>query len=205
MTARWIERYRDAYLLIVDKPAGLATQSGRTPGPNLFDALRAEEPYVALHHRLDTPVSGLVLFSLSQEVNAQITEAFRSHRIERRYHGFVLGSPPADGIWDERLEDRPARTHFERIGTNGQMSGLLLTLETGRKHQIRRHAANAGFPLLGDRRYGGAAGTLHPRVALHASHLQWTHPITGEPLEVTAPLPDDLSRLAAKTGNDPKS
>jgi 23S rRNA-/tRNA-specific pseudouridylate synthase len=203
VNAQWTERYRDKYLLIVDKPAGLPTQSGRTPGPNLFDALRAEESYVALHHRLDTPVSGLVLFSLSRQVNAAITEAFRSHRVERRYQGFVLGSPPLDGIWDEPLDDRSARTHFERTGTNGRMSGLLIRLETGRKHQIRRHAATAGFPVIGDRRYGGAAGTLHPRVALHASDIRWTHPITGEPIQVTAPLPEDLLGLSSKTSNVP--
>jgi len=193
----WVERYRDEHLLIVDKPPGLASQAGRdNRSSNLFDALRAQETYVGLHHRLDTPVSGLMLFSLSRDVNKAVTDGFRRHEIQRVYRGFALGVPNAEGTWDSPIDDRSACTRFRRLGGDHRASFLEFTLETGRKHQIRRHAAAAGHPLLGDRRYGGSAGTLHSRVALHAYRLTWTHPITRQPIDVEAPTPDDLLKLA---------
>ena len=75
------------------------------------------------------------------------------------------------------------------------MSLLEVDLKTGRTHQIRRHAVQSGHPVVGDRRHGGAAGRLWPRLALHAARLALGHPATGEPLVIESPLPSDLTGL----------
>jgi 23S rRNA-/tRNA-specific pseudouridylate synthase len=80
----------------------------------------------------------------------------------------------------------------EVLGVARGRSAVRLRLETGRKHQIRVHAALAGAPVLGDRRYGDEAARAFPRLALHASELALAHPTTGERLTVTAPTPPDL-------------
>jgi 23S rRNA pseudouridine1911/1915/1917 synthase len=195
MNAAWSVQYCDKHLLIVEKPAGLPTQAPAGGGRNLFDAVRAEYPTLTLHHRIDQPVSGLVLFTLEPRLNAAVTEALRRHEIERSYIGCVLGVPSQSGVWDSPIDSKAARTRFERIRTDGRRTVLALTLQTGRTHQIRRHAVGAGHPLLGDRRYGGAAGTLFTRVALHASRIRWTHPVTGRPVDVQSPIPPDLEAL----------
>lgn len=193
-------RHRDDALLVADKPSGLPTQAPRGGGENLFDRLREEHPYVGLHHRLDTPASGLVLFTLDRGVNAAVAAAFREHTVRRRYLVVVLGDPGPSGAWAVDLDGKPARTRWWRLATRGGRTALAVTLETGRTHQIRRHAAGAGHPVLGDRRHGGAAGRLWPRLALHAAALDLAHPRTGAPLAVRAPLPDDLTGLVARTG-----
>lgn len=195
MTPTPAVRFRDATLLIVSKPAGLPTQAPRGGGPNLYDLLRAEHPGLGLHHRLDTPASGLVLFTLDARANAPIAAAFREHRIQREYLAAALGDPGEEGEWTWPIEGQPARTRWRRLRTLGGLSWLGCALHTGRTHQIRLHAEAAGHPLLGDRRHGGAAGRLWPRLALHAARLALRHPRGGGPLEVEDPLPDDLVSL----------
>jgi 23S rRNA (cytosine1962-C5)-methyltransferase len=187
------EVYRDRWLVVVDKPSGLPTQAGRDGRPGVFERLRAQEAYVGLHHRLDTPASGLVLLSLDRAANVNLSLAFKQHTIERTYAVWVLGRP-GQGSWRADLDDKAAITHFESLAP-GRISRLTVRLETGRTHQIRRHAQTAGHPVIGDRRHGGAAGTLHPRLALHAWKLHLKHPVTGEDLHLEAPIPADLERL----------
>lgn len=190
-----VERHRDAALLVVSKPAGLPTQAPQGGGDNLYDRLRAQEPYLGLHHRLDTPASGLVLFTLDRRVNAAIAQDFAAHRIQREYLCAVLGEPGEGGRWEEPVEGQPARTDWRRVRRVGELSWLVCALHTGRTHQIRLHAAGAGFPLVGDRRYGGATGRLWPRLALHAARLALRHPRTRRALGVEDPLPADLQAL----------
>ncbi len=194
------EIYRDRWLLVLDKPAGLASQAGRDGGPSLYDAVRAREPYAALHHRLDTPASGLILLALDREANPALAEGFRERTISRVYLAAALGDPGEQGRWAEALDGRPAATRWRRLGARRGMCALELRLETGRTHQIRRHAAGAGHPLLGDRRYGGAAGRAWPRLALHAWRLTLAHPVTGAPLSLEAPPPPDLAPLLIRAG-----
>lgn len=190
------ERYRDRFLLVVDKPSGLPSQPTRQGhAQHLYGILQGREHYVGLHHRLDTPASGLVLVTLDRSVNKAMTEAFRQGRIHRRYLAVVVGDPGESGTWDSQMDDKPATTHWRRLGTAEGMALLECTLETGRTHQIRRHAAGAGVPIVGDRRHGSAAGRLWPRLALHAVGLSLTHPKTGEAVSVESPVPDDLAEL----------
>jgi 23S rRNA-/tRNA-specific pseudouridylate synthase len=197
-----IVRYQGAGLVVVDKPAGLPTQAARGGGDNLFDQLRALRPYVGLHHRLDTAVSGLVLFTLDPDLNAPIARAFREHAIARTYLAVAVGEV-ATTRWERPVDGAPARTRVEVVGTGAGLTALRLWPETGRKHQLRIHAALAGAPLAGDRRHGGDAGRAWPRLALHATALGLTHPATGEEVEVRSPLPDELSELWARASTNP--
>jgi len=190
--------HKDKWLLAINKPCGLPTQSTRDGGENLFDLLRDRNDYVGLHHRLDTPASGLVLFTLNRSANPGIAEGFRTHSIERRYEIVVVGNPGESGIWDTDIDGKKARSHWTRQASAGGMSVLEVHLETGRTHQIRRHAADNGHPVIGDRRHGGAASRLWPRLALHAAGLSLIHPMTDQPLSLQAPLPEDVSALWAR-------
>jgi 23S rRNA-/tRNA-specific pseudouridylate synthase len=188
------EVYRDRWLVVIDKPSGLPSQAGRDGRPGVYERLLETEPYVGLHHRLDTPASGLLLLSLHRKANAALAEGFREHQIARNYRVWVLGDPGEEGAWEAPLDGRRALTRWARL-RGGRTSELRVSLETGRTHQIRRHATEAGHPVLGDRRHGGAAGSLWARLALHAEELALKHPITGEALRVLAELPADLAGL----------
>ncbi len=187
--------FEDGYILVVDKPSGVPSQPTRTHQPNIYDEACARFPYVGLHHRLDTPASGLLLLTLHRDANAPIATAFRDHKIHRSYLAVLLGDPGTTGEWEGAIDGRPARTHWTRVATGGGLSLVELTLATGRKHQIRRHALEDGHPIIGDKRYGGAAGRTWPRLALHAAQLEFEHPISGQALRYESPMPEDLLAL----------
>jgi 23S rRNA-/tRNA-specific pseudouridylate synthase len=188
--------YEDPLLIAVDKPCGLAAQGTRDPKQeHVHGILCARYPYVGLHHRLDTPASGLMLLTLHRSVNKAIADAFREHRIRRSYRVVVLGDPGASGEWTDPLDGKRALTRFSRLSAADGMSVLEVELETGRTHQIRRHAVQAGHPVVGDRRHGGSAGRLWPRLALHAVRLELLHPRSGKPLVIESSFPGDLEGL----------
>jgi len=193
------EVFRDRWLLVVDKPCGLATQPTPERDDNLYDRLVAIETYVGLHHRLDRPASGLVLLTLDPDANASIAAAFRDHTARRTYRA-VLWGDAADTVWDAPIEGRKARTRVRVVGRGNGFTAAEIALETGRTHQIRRHAALAGVPIVGDRRYGAEAGRAWPRLALHAFRLALAHPSTGAPMTFEAPLPADLTELWTLAG-----
>jgi len=188
--------FQDEAVVVVNKPSGLpsqATKEGKRT--HLYGHLCSKFPYVGLHHRLDTPASGLVLFTLRQRFNKSIADAFRNHTIGRTYQVIVVGHPGESGTWDAPIGDKTAATHFKTLASADGMSLIEATLETGRTHQIRVHAAGAGHPIVGDRRHGGSAGGLWPRLALHAAQLEFSHPASGETIMVSAPVPADLQGL----------
>lgn len=194
-----VEHYRDAHLLVVEKPFGLASQPTRDRAKNLYDLLCKQEKYIGMHHRLDTPASGLLLFGLVRGVNRQLAAAFREHQIDRRYQMVVVGHPAApEGRWDATLNGKTATTHWRVLKTCPGMALMEARLETGRTHQIRRHAAQAGHPIVGDNRYGGGAARLWKRLALHANSLEFTHPITQKTLHIQCEMPADLHGLLAR-------
>lgn len=209
----------DNHLLIVDKPAGLLTQAATAGDDNLVDRARAwlittyDKPgkaFVGLVHRLDRNVSGVVVLARTSKAASRLAEAFRGRRVDKTYLAVVVGAPPASGLLEHHLTDGPervepaatgklARLRFERVAqAPGEgLAVLEVELLTGRKHQIRAQLAAAGFPLLGDPRYG-ARSPLIARPALHARRLALAHPVGGALVEVVAPLPADLARLLAR-------
>jgi RluA family pseudouridine synthase len=190
--------YHQNGILVVDKPFGLASQPTRDGSPNLFSLLQKKFPYVGLHHRLDTPASGLLLLCTDRRWNKQISTAFQNQSIKREYWIACLGSPPASGIWNTPLQGKKAVTHFHTVQQYHGFSCLSISLQTGRKHQIRIHAQQAGHPILGDRRYGGSTARLSPRLALHAQKLTFIHPATQESCTIESPLPETLHSLLSR-------
>ena len=195
MSARLVIRYEDDAIVVIDKPFGLPSQAPRGGGPNAYDEVRRRLPRAALLHRLDTVASGLLLFSVDPTVNSALTDAFRNHAIRRGYRAVVAGTGIDRTTWDARVEGRNARTRVVPLGTGQGCTAVELWPETGRKHQLRVHAAMAGRPMCGDRRYGGDAARRWSRLALHAAELAFTHPQTGLLVTVSSPLPDDLVGL----------
>jgi len=202
MTHPLKELFRDRFILVVDKPSGLPSQGTRDGADNLYDQLSRENRYVGLHHRLDTPASGALLLSLDKRVNRGLSEAFTHHKITRTYRVFVLGDVGDSGVWDSPIGGQEAMTHWNKKAFGGGVSLIEATLKTGRTHQIRRHASEAGHPVIGDKRYGGAAGRAHTRLALHAWKLEFVHPLSDEKISVISPIPEDLARMMRKVGVD---
>jgi len=205
--------YRDEYLLVVDKPAGLVVHPGAGhTGDTLVDLLRgelgggdADRPGIV--HRLDKNTSGLLVVARSEEAHRRLTNLVRRRALERRYLALVAGRPrsragrieaPVGRDRDDPTRislatdtPRPAVTHFELERLFERHALLGVCLETGRMHQIRVHLAAIGLPVVGDPLYGGLDRDLG-RQFLHATRLVFPHPFTGERVEADSPLPPEL-------------
>jgi len=195
----------DERLIIVDKPAGMPTQPDPGGDPSLLDAVAAHLGHpVEVAHRLDRPVSGLVVFGKSRSVTAWLGRCLRQRSIGRGYLAVVhAGAAPAlktidepirklrQGVMQVHATGRPARTHLRCLGYNGAAEQALLAarLETGRTHQLRVHLSWAVGAIHGDRKYG--AITPGPRVALHAAVLTLPDRDAGQRV-FTAPPPADF-------------
>ena len=191
-----VELYRDEWLLVIDKAVGQPTQSTQRGERGLYETLRDKYRYVGLHHRLDRAASGVLLFSLDRGVNSFLAEAFRAHTICRRYQAVLFGELGSQMTqWEMPLLGKKASTSVEVLRRGRGLVAVQVELETGRKHQIRQHAAMAGVPVVGDRRYGGEGAHRWPRLALHACEIALQHPKTGEELRVGSPLPESLKAL----------
>jgi 23S rRNA pseudouridine1911/1915/1917 synthase len=219
--------YEDADLVVVDKPAGLVVHpgAGRAEG-TLVNGLLARYPEIAgvgqpdrpgIVHRLDKGTSGLLVVARSPRAHEALVRMLSGREVERRYRTLVWGTPSsATGVIDAPIgrspRDRtrmavtvtgkPARTRYEVVRTYHdpvEVSELVCHLETGRTHQIRVHLGSIGHRVVGDRRYGGDRQSLPlDRPFLHAEHLALDHPVTGERLAFTSPLPEDLAAVLAR-------
>jgi len=208
--------YEDEHLLVVDKPAGLVVHPapGHSHGTLVhgllaYDVEGGEEPErPGIVHRLDRDTSGLLVVARSPEAHRALQELVRSRQITREYLALVVGRPRSlsgtidapigrdshDGQRQSLDTDTPrhAVTHFEVEELLPRHALLRVTLETGRTHQIRVHLAAIDLPVAGDPVYGKPGELGLERQFLHASRLSFKHPITGAPVEVRSPLPDDL-------------
>ncbi|CAI8835159.1 MULTISPECIES: RluA family pseudouridine synthase [Bacillus] len=207
--------FEDDHMLIVNKPAGMAThpnEAGQTGTlSNLvafYFQMNGEERKVRHVHRLDKDTSGAVVFAKHRLAHALLDEQLQRKELARTYVAVAEGkfrkktgtiSAPIGRDKHHPVRRRvshsgqPAVTHFESKGYDSRHDVTLcrLQLETGRTHQIRVHLASIGHPLSGDTLYGGSKG-LFQRQALHAIEINVTHPITKERVTVAAPLPGDL-------------
>lgn len=208
--------YEDNHLLAVVKPAGLLAQGDRTGDPSVTDLAAAYlrqrygkpgNVYVGLVHRLDRPVSGVLLLARTSKAAARLSAQFRDGTVAKTYLAVVAPAPAADAAdltaWlgdraDPRGRTPAAAAPFPgareaRLGyrVRARAAGAaLLEVEpvTGRRHQIRAQLALHGCPVLGDVKYG-APGPARRAIALHAWRLAVRHPVGGAPLVFEAPLP----------------
>jgi len=229
MTEKLVVLFEDNHCLAVAKPAPLLTQ-GVPPGILTLESLakaylkekyaKPGNVYLGIPHRLDRPVSGVVLFARNTKAAQRLAEQFQKHQVVKTYLAAVEGNvEPEQGQWEDWLLKIPEEARSKRVSAEvpGARHAVLdyrrlaagpgITLleiqpRTGRMHQIRVQAAERGWPVLGDVHYGsklpfGPVASL-PRervIALHARSLMFLHPIRFEPITVVAPLPDYWSHL----------
>ncbi len=189
--------WESAGLGVVNKPAGLLSVGQESVENRLREERRA--PALKVVHRLDRDTTGCLLFAERPELFDAMVAHFRDGRIGKTYHAIVRGKIEGHGTLDLPIEGQRAITRYRVADAHREASHLILRIETGRTHQIRRHLAMIGHPLLGDRQYGTleTVATSHfipPRPLLHASLLQF--PIgsapSGTSAHVEAPLPADF-------------
>ena len=221
--------YEDEHVLVLDKPAGLVVHPGAgNPDSTLQNALLAHDPALAklpragIVHRLDKDTSGLLIVARTLPAHTALVRMLEEREIHREYEAVCRGVMTGGGTVDAPIDRHPtdrvrmaireggreAVTHYRVIRRFRAHTHVRVQLETGRTHQIRVHLAHIGYPLVGDKVYGGRlalpkgvseqlrqALREFPRQALHAARLQLAHPVTGKPLEVVAPLPADMVGL----------
>lgn len=207
--------YRDGFLVVVDKPSGMAVHRGWSK--EKIVALTLARNLLGRHvypvHRLDRATSGALLLALDPGTARQLQEKFIAGEVTKRYLALVRGIPPEEGVIDHPVPRSPkgprvpAVTTFRRLATFERYALVEARPQTGRLHQIRRHFKHISHPLIGDVRYGKGEHNrlfrdrfgLH-RLALHALELAFDHPATGEPLRITAPVPEDLAGPLERMG-----
>lgn len=218
MTEPLVRLFEDEHCLVVAKPAGVSTQSPLPGDPTLEAAVRRylnpaepRQAYLGTVHRLDRPVSGVVLWAKTPKAARRLADQFARRLAHKEYWAIVEGFPSAErGLWEDWLcfdrstglgraqvcsrqapGARQALTRFQ-VGRARRLppgcSWLKLWPETGRTHQIRVQAAFRGLPILGDQAYE-ARGSFNTGIALHARSLTVQHPILKQPMTFVAPLP----------------
>ncbi|HEX2123669.1 MAG TPA: RNA pseudouridine synthase, partial [Thermoanaerobaculia bacterium] len=168
------------------------------------------EERIHVVHRLDRETSGVLVFAKHFEAREALKEKFAAHDVDRVYVAVVEGTlEPPRGTFRSLLRERKdlrmesvaahpdaklAVTHYRTIESNGKYTMLEITLETGRKNQIRTHLSEAGHPVIGDRLYGSTVNPIG-RLGLHAKLLGFDHPATGKRMVFTAPVPKAFREL----------
>lgn len=210
--------FEDEHLIVVDKPPGLLTiatdkERTRTAYALLTSHVREqthdEEARVFIVHRLDQGTSGLLVFARTEEIKRTLQDQWKT--VEKKYQAVVEGcpKPESDTIRSVLKENRALRvystddeegdeaiTRYRTVQKAGRYCLLEITIETGRKNQIRVHLAERGHPVVGDAKYG-AHGNPIERLALHAWQLAFTHPVRQERLVFTSPIPPRMRSLVA--------
>ena len=213
--------HADNHVLAVSKPAGVPVVPDASGDESLFDAARAwlererAKPgaaWLGVVHRLDRPVSGVVIFACTSKAAARLSEQFRAKSVRKLYWGVGEDAPHARSgtltqllVKDERsnrvrearpgeVGARPATTEWKAIRTQGLGDSRRTLLElvplTGRPHQLRAAAAAIGSPLVGDLKYGARAALPDRTIALHARRLEIEHPTLRTPLVLECPPPE---------------
>jgi 23S rRNA pseudouridine1911/1915/1917 synthase len=228
--------HEDKHLFVIDKPAGLVVHPGAgNADGTLQNALLSLDPKLAalpragIVHRLDKDTSGLLVVARTLPAHTALVRMLGEREVHREYEAICRGVMTAGGTIDAPIDRHPVDrvkmavrqggresvTHYRVIKRFRANTHVRVQLETGRTHQIRVHLTHAGYPLVGDRVYGGrltmpkgateelrVALREFPRQALHAAKLQLDHPVSGKPLEFVAPLPDDMVQLLKVLARD---
>lgn len=226
--------YEDNHLLIVNKPAGMLAQRDATGDISLVEwvkSYRKEKEakpgnvFVGLVHRLDRPVSGLVVVARTSKAADRLSQLFRQKGVEKGYlaiceraNGSTYAAREIDetGVWEDYLNKNPANNQVTRvpssqlekfpkakkaltrwrfIAKSRQQYLMELSPLTGRPHQLRVQAAGHGLPIYGDRKYGSRHRFGEGLIALHAYRLKFPHPTRDEEVVITCPPPYNWSRF----------
>lgn len=209
--------YRDCDLVIIDKPAGIASDNAA-----LVDALGASDSKLLLVHRLDRETSGILIFACRPEVAKAMVELFRERKVKKKYLAIVDGVPKAgagavrnhlaklhayqgQSLWGKVEEGKGlwAETEWSVISKTSKSSLIACVPLTGRTHQIRVHLSGIGHPILGDKQYGKLFVCAYrpKRCLLHASEIAFPHPMGLKPISVVADLPADFKTAMKELGH----
>ncbi len=209
--------FEDNHCLAISKPCGIACAHFQGEEQTLDRQVKqylkdkyqkAGNVFLGIVHRLDKPVSGVMLFARTSKAAARLSEQFREGTIDKIYWAVVEGTLAKDAgtleHWLRKNEDthrvdvlephaegaKQAVLHYQRRAIDGAVSWVEIRPQTGRTHQLRVQLAHLGHPIYGDSRYGSVR-TFGKGIALHARALTFLHPIRYEPITLTAPLPHD--------------
>jgi 23S rRNA pseudouridine955/2504/2580 synthase len=213
--------FEDDAFLVLNKPAGFAVHGGSGINSGIIEGLRQIRPeahFLELVHRLDRDTSGCLLVAKKRSALRKLHELFRDDHVHKTYIALLAGqwarkklvvtAPLLKNVnkGGERMvvisqAGKEAETLFRRLKLFRDSTLVEASPKTGRTHQIRVHAASLGHPIVGDDRYGidevnrGFKARGYKRMFLHAEKLKFQHPVTGEPLTILAPLPQELEDL----------
>ena len=211
--------YEDNHIIVVNKQSGEIVQGDKTGDTPLSDIVKTylKEKYnkpgnvfLGVVHRLDRPVSGVVLFAKTSKALPRLNKLFAEHeKVKKTYWAIVGNKPPQESgtltHWLTRNEKTNTAKAYDRevpnskkaildyrlIAASQRYFLLEIQLHTGRHHQIRCQLAKIGFPIKGDLKYGAPRSNPDGSICLHARHLELEHPVTHEILSITAPVPQD--------------
>lgn len=208
--------YEDSDVIVVDKPAGISVHpAGKNSADTLADRLayylrnKGEDSVIRIFGRLDKDTSGVVLAVKNRAAATRLERQREKHVLFKSYLAIAEGTPnPEKGSIRFPLapdpqnrkrmcvssDGRPAVTHYETLASRDDHALIRLRLETGRTHQIRVHMAAIGCPLIGDPMYGCKTASATGQMSLHAQTIHFLQPFTEEQIEVTAPVPKDISQ-----------
>ncbi len=204
--------YEDNHLLVFNKKAGEIVQGDKTGDEPLSETLKAfiaqrnnkpGQVFMGVPHRLDRPVSGVVLFAKTSKALERLNAMLREGTIHKTYWALTATRPPKDRDTLENFLVRNEKQNKSYIAKNGKEARLhytliqkteryyLLEIElfTGRHHQIRCQLAGMGCPIKGDLKYGAARSNPDGGISLHARRIQFIHPVSKNEVDVTAPVP----------------
>lgn len=210
--------YEDNHIIVINKRAGEIVQGDKTGDPSLCDTLKQflKEKYnkpgnvfVGLPHRLDRPVSGIVVFAKTSKALERLNEMFRTGSVKKIYWAITKNRPtPEEGelthwiLRNEKMNksfaypkevkgSKQALLHYRQIAISQNYSLIEVELKTGRHHQIRCQLSTIGCPIKGDLKYGAKRSNPDGSISLHARCVEFTHPVSKQPIHIVAPVPSD--------------
>jgi 23S rRNA pseudouridine1911/1915/1917 synthase len=210
--------YEDNHIIAVNKSSSEIVQGDKTGDQPLSETIKLYlkekynkpgEVFIGVTHRLDRPVSGVVLFAKTSKALTRLNEMFKTQQVKKTYWAIVKEKPTTE---EGRLEHYLVRNEKQnksvahlKMVPNAKQAALTyrliahsdnyylleVNLETGRHHQIRCQLAKMGCPIKGDLKYGFARSNPNGGISLHARHISFIHPVSKLPIDITAPVPDD--------------
>lgn len=211
--------YEDNHIIAVSKTCHEIVQGDKTGDTPLSDIVKAYikekyqkpgEVFLGVTHRLDRPTTGVVLFARTSKALTRLNAMFQSHEQIRKTYWAIVQTPPPTSqgrlenyLWRNEKQNKSfvvkpgtkdakrAVLSYETIAQSDRYTLLEINLETGRHHQIRCQLAAIGCPIKGDLKYGAKRSNPDGGISLHARKIEFIHPVSKMPIEITAPVPED--------------